>query len=72
MWSGKYKAFLNDENGAVTVDFVVLTSAIVGIAMALVLVIYGGVNSGTANINTGISDSLSDSANLAATIASGQ
>ncbi len=72
MWSGIFKAFLNDELGAVTVDFVVLTSAIVGIAMAVVLVIYNGINSGTVNINEGIDDTLTQAATNNSTIVSGQ
>jgi Flp pilus assembly pilin Flp len=40
----KMKNFAKDESGAVTVDWVVLTAAIVGIAIAVVAVIKGGVD----------------------------
>ncbi len=72
MWSDKYKTFLNDELGAITVDFVVLTSAIVGITMAVMLLIYDSINSGTVNINEGIDDTLTQAAINNATIISGQ
>ncbi|RYH10707.1 Flp family type IVb pilin, partial [Tropicimonas sp. IMCC6043] len=37
------KSFRNDEDGAVTVDWVVLTAAIVGLGIATLAVISGGV-----------------------------
>lgn len=40
-----FKLFAKDESGAVTVDWVVLTAAIVGIAIAVLTVIAGGINS---------------------------
>lgn len=40
----KLKKFANDEIGAVTVDWVVLTAAIVGIAIAVISTIKGGVD----------------------------
>ena len=39
-----YHAFLNDESGAVTVDWVVLTAAIVGLAIAVVTTVASGMN----------------------------
>ena len=36
------KSFARDERGAVTVDWVVLTAAVVGLAVALVLVLVNG------------------------------
>ncbi len=36
--------FTADEDGAVTVDWVILTAAIVGLAIALILSVSGGVN----------------------------
>ena len=36
------KKFKNDEAGAVTVDWVVLTAAVVGLSVALVLELQGG------------------------------
>jgi len=37
------KTFSNDESGAVTVDWVVLTAAIVGLGIAVVVSVSGGV-----------------------------
>ena len=50
------KRFINDESGAVTVDWVVLTAAIVGIAIAVLTVIAGGINSASVDINTALED----------------
>lgn len=44
--------FAKDESGAVTVDWVVLTAAIVGIAIAVLTVIAGGINTAANAINT--------------------
>lgn len=38
----RVKTFLKDESGAVTVDWVVLTAAVVGLAVALVLQLENG------------------------------
>lgn len=43
--------FKNDESGAVTVDWVVLTAAIVGIAIAVITLISGGINSASEDID---------------------
>jgi len=48
-------AFVKDEDGAVTVDWVVLTAAIVGIALAIIAV----VSKGLSNAATDIANSLS-------------
>lgn len=37
-----FNAFLNDESGAVTVDWVVLTAAIVGLGIAVLTSVQGG------------------------------
>ncbi len=47
--------FRNDESGAVTVDWVVLTAAIVGLGIAVV----ASVRSGTTSVADVIDDSLS-------------
>ena len=39
------KNFRNDESGAVTVDWVVLTAAIVGLGIAVVATVGGGIGS---------------------------
>jgi Flp pilus assembly pilin Flp len=44
--------FAKDEDGAVTVDWVVLTAAIVGLGLIVMNTIKPGVTGGAANINT--------------------
>ena len=39
----KFSAFLKDEAGAVTVDWVVLTAAIVGLGMVVMTTVGGGI-----------------------------
>ena len=46
-----FTKFANDESGAVTVDWVVLTAAIVGIAIAVITLISGGVEDASNGIN---------------------
>ena len=38
-----FKTFKNDESGAVTVDWVVLTAAIVGLGMVVMTTVGGGI-----------------------------
>ncbi len=45
------KKFNNEEDGAVTVDWVVLTAAVVGLGLAALSVIRGGVKDQTGKIN---------------------
>ncbi len=47
-------AFVKDEDGAVTVDWVVLTAAIVGIALAIVATVSSGLNNAANNIANAI------------------
>lgn len=54
----KMKKFAKDESGAVTVDWVVLTAAIVGIAIAVVAVIRGGVNATATEISNALTAQL--------------
>ena len=49
-----FKAFLANESGAVTVDWVVLTAAIVGLGLAVIT----SVRSGVQSLGTEISNSL--------------
>ena len=58
------KKFRNDEEGAVTVDWVVLTAAIVGLGVAAITSVSGGIDSlaesissGVENQNVGVDDS---------------
>ena len=46
-----FTKFAHDESGAVTVDWVVLTAAIVGIAIAVITLISGGVQDASNGIN---------------------
>ena len=48
------KNFRNDESGAVTVDWVVLTAAVVGLAIAA----YGSIQTGASNMTSNTSDFL--------------
>ena len=49
------KKFRNDEEGAVTVDWLVLTAAVVGLGVAGVSTVSGGVNTLASSIQTGVS-----------------
>ena len=64
----KVNSFLKSESGAVTVDWVVLTAAIVGIAIAVIGLISSGVNSASSGIN----DELSDVGSLVASLFGGE
>lgn len=46
------KTFRNDEDGAVTVDWVVLTAAIVGLGIAVLTQVSGGVKTLSENVST--------------------
>jgi Flp pilus assembly pilin Flp len=48
--------FINDESGAVTVDWVVLTAALVGLGLAVMSVVSGGIE----NLSTDIGQTLAD------------
>ena len=50
------KAFARDENGAVTVDWVVLTAAVVGLAVAA----YGSIQTGSANLTAATDTTMSN------------
>jgi len=49
------KKFRSEEEGAVTVDWVVLTAAVVGLGVAGVSTVSGGVNTLASSIQTGVS-----------------
>jgi len=49
------KNFKNDESGAVTVDWVVLTAAIVGLGIAVLAAVSNGVDNLSNDINTQLS-----------------
>jgi len=50
------KTFHNDESGAVTVDWVVLTAAIVGLGIAVVASVSGGVRGLGTTISTAVTN----------------
>ncbi len=49
-----FNAFLKDESGAVTVDWVVLTAAIVGLGIAVLTSVSGGTRTLADNISTSL------------------
>ena len=49
-----FKAFTKDESGAVTVDWVVLTAAIVGLGMVVVTSVGGGIEQLAGKISTDV------------------
>ena len=55
-----FKSFKNDESGAVTVDWVVLTGAVVGLAIIIGTTVRTGINTAATNI---ASDVISNSNN---------
>ena len=54
-----FSNFYKDESGAVTVDWVILTAAIVGIAIAVLTIIAGGINTSANSSNTQVASSSS-------------
>lgn len=48
------KSFKNDEAGAVTVDWVVLTAAIVGLGLVVMKTVGGGVETLSTNVKTSV------------------
>lgn len=52
----KIKSFKEDESGAVTVDWVVLTAAIVGLGIAVLTTVSSGVGNMSTDISTGLTD----------------
>ncbi|MCV6825267.1 MULTISPECIES: Flp family type IVb pilin [Halocynthiibacter] len=49
-----FNNFVKDESGAVTVDWVVLTAAIVGLGIAVLASVRGGVTTLSGNISTAV------------------
>ena len=56
-----FTKFANDESGAVTVDWVVLTAAIVGIAIAVITLISTGIESASIGINNELTNATAES-----------
>ena len=61
-----FKAFKNDESGAVTVDWVVLTAAIVGLGLIVMQTVGGGIEELAGEINA---DLRSDTSGYVSTVA---
>ncbi|ULB08618.1 pilus assembly protein [Cereibacter azotoformans] len=57
-----FKNFRNDEDGAVTVDWVVLTAAIVGLGIAVVTTVSGGLKTAASSIVTDLGTTMTDAA----------
>lgn len=51
-----FKHFAKDEDGAVTVDWVVLTAAIVGLGLVVMNTIKPGITGAAATINTNLTN----------------
>ena len=66
------KKFTSDESGAITVDWVVLTASIVGIAIAVLLVISGGLSSASSGVDGQLSDTDSVSDTISGIVASAE
>lgn len=56
-----FKTFSKDEDGAVTVDWVVLTAAVVGLGIAGVATVNSGIGSLATTIETSLSGAAIDS-----------
>lgn len=52
----KFKTFMKADEGAVTVDWVVLTAAVVGLAIAAIVAIQGA----TGSVGTSVGDHLAE------------
>jgi Flp pilus assembly pilin Flp len=59
-----YKQFEADEDGAVTVDWVVLTAAVVGLGVAALAAIRGGTGALTSKINGYLSSATINTSSL--------
>ncbi|QBY01183.1 hypothetical protein E2K80_10980 [Rhodophyticola sp. CCM32] len=62
------KNFAKSESGAVTVDWVVLTAAIVGLGLAVMAVVSNGINDVANDINTALEDTATGTAAAAITL----
>lgn len=48
----RFKGYISDETGAITVDWVVLTSAIVGLGVAVIATVSGGATTYASRLNS--------------------
>ena len=61
------KNFKNDESGAVTVDWVVLTAALVGLGLAIIVALRPGLENAAIAISTDLNDAATQT-NLTITV----
>jgi Flp pilus assembly pilin Flp len=59
-----FKSFKNDESGAVTVDWVVLTAAIVGLGLVVMTTVSGGLTTAATAITTDLTTDVTSGAAL--------
>ncbi|ODM44974.1 Flp family type IVb pilin [Cereibacter johrii] len=57
-----FKTFRNDEDGAVTVDWVVLTAAIVGLGIAVVTTVAGGLRDAATTLTSDLGTTMTTAA----------
>ncbi|MEA5161773.1 pilus assembly protein [Cereibacter johrii] len=57
-----FKTFRNDEDGAVTVDWVVLTAAIVGLGIAVVTTVSTGLRDAATTLTTDLATTMTEAA----------
>ncbi|CUH64214.1 Flp pilus assembly protein, pilin Flp [Thalassovita gelatinovora] len=58
------KNFRKDEDGAVTVDWVVLTAAVVGLGIAAVTTVSGGIDTAATTLTTDLGTSMTSAAGV--------
>ncbi len=58
------KNFHNDESGAVTVDWVVLTAAIVGLGLVVMTTVSGGLRTAATSITTDLGTNMTSASTL--------
>ncbi len=58
------KNFRKDEDGAVTVDWVVLTAAVVGLGIAAVTTVRSGIDTAATTLTTDLGTSMTEAAAL--------
>ncbi|MGP3722654.1 Flp family type IVb pilin [Cereibacter sphaeroides] len=59
-----FKTFRNDEDGAVTVDWVVLTAAIVGLGIVVVTTVSTGLRDAATDLVTDLGTAMDDAADV--------
>ena len=59
------KNFRKDEDGAVTVDWVVLTAAVVGLGIAAVTTVQGGIDTAATTLTTQLGAEMTSAASAA-------